>query len=410
MANRTATLVRNANLPGIGWRRGTLIQSKNGRIKDGYMLYNGVEHPAPQGTYQVRHYVGTKAVYVTVGNNLDAAQVMLERLTATRAKEAAELTLGITTPKPEERKMLAEQAAAYIAKKLSPSQNLSRTSTRLYQTTLTAFVAHAKRVYASDVTEADVTSFSDLLMKQGYGQKSRAMRYAIVRGFLRNSGVLVEMLIDPSTHKRLSGTPEANTEPYTRAQLEKLFAVCTPYYRMVFTLLLSTGMRFREASHLTWANVKWDEGKIFVPGDQRVTNRGRVKLFQSKSRKGRKIPMYASLRAALEAWREQNPDSIYVAGSMRGDQPSNHWLENLKKFARLAGLNCGVCDSCAEKGECEKWYLHRFRHTYAHRCLDVNPDIYELSRNLGHHDISITIVYLSGRTSNNAKDPFSDAA
>ena len=157
MANKVATLVRNANLEGVGWRRGTLIQSKNGRIKDGYMLYNGVEHPAPQGTYQVRHYVGTKAVYVTVGNNLDAAQVMLERLTAARAKEAAELTLGITTARPEERKMLAEQAAAYIAKKLSPSQNLSRTSTRLYQTTLTAFVAHVKRVYASDVTEADVT-------------------------------------------------------------------------------------------------------------------------------------------------------------------------------------------------------------------------------------------------------------
>jgi hypothetical protein len=45
MANRTASLIRNANLPGIGWRRGTLIQSKNGRIKDGFMLYNGVEYP-----------------------------------------------------------------------------------------------------------------------------------------------------------------------------------------------------------------------------------------------------------------------------------------------------------------------------------------------------------------------------
>ena len=85
MDNRPASLIRNAHNPGIGWRRGTLIQSKNGRIKDGIMLYNGVEYPAPQGTYQVRHYIGSKAVYVTVGNDLDAAQVMLERLNATRA-------------------------------------------------------------------------------------------------------------------------------------------------------------------------------------------------------------------------------------------------------------------------------------------------------------------------------------
>jgi hypothetical protein len=95
MANKVATLVRNANLEGVGWRRGTLIQSKNGRIKDGFMLYNGVEYPAPNGTYQIRHYVGSKAAYVTVGNDLDAALVMLERLNATRAKEAAEITLGI---------------------------------------------------------------------------------------------------------------------------------------------------------------------------------------------------------------------------------------------------------------------------------------------------------------------------
>src|ERR1035437_444721 len=95
MANKVATLIRNANLPGIGWRRGTLIKSKNGRIKPDAMLYNGVEYAAPQGTYQIRHYVGSKAVYVTLDNALGAALVTLERLNATRAKEAAEATLGI---------------------------------------------------------------------------------------------------------------------------------------------------------------------------------------------------------------------------------------------------------------------------------------------------------------------------
>jgi integrase len=412
MANKVATLVRNANLEGVGWRRGTLIQSKNGRIKDGFMLYNGVEYPAPNGTYQIRHYVGSKAAYVTVGNDLDAALVMLERLNATRAKEAAEITLGIApAPMPEEdRKTVAVLASDYIAKKKSPSQGLTRTSTRLYENTLNAFVSHVKRQYVADVTETDVTSFIDSLIQKGYAQKSRAMRYTVVRGFLRNSGVVIEKLIEPAVHKRLSSKPDADTEPYTKAQLEKLFEACTPYYKMVFTLLLHTGMRFREASHLTWQNIKWDEGKIFVPGDQRVTNRGKVKEFQTKSRKGRKIPMYPSLRVALQVWREQNPNSIYVVGSMRGDQPSNHWLQYLKKFARKAGLNCGVCDSCAEKGECEQFYLHKFRHTYAHRCLDNGIDIYEVSRNMGHHDISITIIYLQGRTSNTAKDPFSDAA
>lgn len=52
--------MRNAALPGIGWRKGTLIQSKNGRIKPDAMLYNGVEYAAPQGTYQIRTYLGPR--------------------------------------------------------------------------------------------------------------------------------------------------------------------------------------------------------------------------------------------------------------------------------------------------------------------------------------------------------------
>jgi integrase len=237
------------------------------------------------------------------------------------------------------------------------------------------------------------------------------MRYTVIRSFLQNYGVDLKALIDSATHKRLSFKPEGDTTPYTKEQLEKLFAVCPPYYRMVFTLLLQTGMRFREASHLTWSNIKWDENRVAVPADQRITNKGKTVTFQTKSRKGRKVPLYPGLKTALTEWRKQNPNSVYVLGSERGDQPNNHWLEYLKKFWREAKLNCGVCDGCnSKRHECEEAYLHRFRHTYAHRCLDKNPDIYELSRNLGHHDISVTIIYLKGRTSNIENDPFADAA
>jgi integrase/recombinase XerD len=379
MANRTATLIRYAKLPNVGWRRGTLVKAKNGQFKPGFMIYNGQEFEASQGVYQSRTYNGKTAIHVSVGNDLAAAQVMLKKHIAVREKAENEAILGIPPePKPEERTTLADLASAYIADKLSPSQGLSRTSTRLYENTLKSFVAYAKRQYVTDVIKQDITGFIDLLMEQGYAQKSRVMRYTVVRGFLQNSGIDLKTLIDPATHKRLKVKPEAVTEPYTQTQLEKLFAVCTPYYRMVFTVLLHTGMRFREANHLTWANVKWGENKIFVPGEQRITHKGKTVTFQSKSRKSRKIPMYGSLKAALMEWREQNPNAIYVVGSPRGDQPNNHWLEYGNQFWNDAELNCGVCDGCNERGECEQFYLHKFRHTYAHRCLDRKIDIYEV--------------------------------
>ena len=411
MANRTATLVRNANLPGIGWRRGNLIKSRNGRFKPGWMVYNGQEVEALQGVFQIRTYEGDRVKYTSVGDDLDAAQAMLEKLNATRQMEVAKAILGIAGPEPEKkRNTLAELVQKYIDKKKSPSQGLGYASIHLYEATLNGFLALVKRQYVTDVTEEDVTRFADHLKRQGFSQKGRLMRYTVIRGFLRHSGVDVEKVIEAATHKRLAAKPDLHTDPYTEMQLEKLFSICTPYYKVVFTLLLSTGMRFREASHLTWDNVLWNEGKINVPGSQRVTNRGRVVEFQTKTRRGRKVPMFASLKTTLQEWRKQNPDTIYVVGTLRGDHPNNHWLDALKHFAREAGLNCGVCDSCTLRNECEKFYLHRFRHTFAHRCLRSGRGIHTVSKDLGHHDLSITSIYLSGSSDENGKDPFAGAA
>ena len=318
MANRVATLIQNANLPGIGWRRGNLIKSKNGRFKPGYMLYSGQEYAAPNGTYQIRTFEGTKVKYTPVGDDLEVALSILEKLNATRQMNAAKTILGIVVPEPEEkeeRKTLAELVQKYINKKKSPSQGLGYASIHLYEATLNSFLAQVKRQYVADVIEEDVTRYCDALKSQGFSQKTRLMRYTVVRGFLRHCGVAVEKVIEVSTHKRLSAKPDLHTEPYTDRDLEKLFAVCTPYYKVVFTLLLSTGMRFREASHLIWTNVLWEENKINVPGSQRVTNKGKVVEFQTKTRRGRKVPMFPSLKTMLLEWRKQHPDTIYVVGN-----------------------------------------------------------------------------------------------
>jgi hypothetical protein len=173
MANRTATLIRYAKLPKIGWRRGTLVKAKNGQYKPGVMVYNRQEFEATNGVYQIRTYRGKTAVHVSIGDDLAVAQVMLKNYTAVRDKAEAEAVLGIPPTKDEgeskeERKTLTVLAEEYIADKLSPSQGLSRTSIRLYEKTLKAFVSHAKRVYTTDVTKQDITGFIDLLMLQGY--------------------------------------------------------------------------------------------------------------------------------------------------------------------------------------------------------------------------------------------------
>ena len=96
-----------------------------------------------------------------------------------------------------------------------------------------------------------------------------------------------------------------------------------------------------------------------------------------------------------------------------GEKPDAHALETCKEIAYHGGLNCGKCKSTARKTEesqtkgnrtkvkkciagphCKKWYLHKWRHTFATNMLQSNLDIRSLQVLLGHKNIVTTEKYL----------------
>jgi len=192
---------------------------------------------------------------------------------------------------------------------------------------------------------------------------------------------------------------------------------------------LSTGLRYREASHLTWADVNLEKGLIKVARQQKIHRtykRGSETIqkavsHQTKSRKSREVPIFPSLMPALKAWREAHPDTVYVFGT-RSDMPDNHWLEYGKALWTKAGLDCGHCDGCSARrskkhtkcgawdGGCKEFFLHKFRHSFAHRCLEAGIPIHKVSKYLGHHSISVTAIYLSGGSLESDRDPFAASA
>jgi integrase len=306
--------------------------------------------------------------------------------------------------------------AEYIAKKRSPSLKLSPTTLRHYEDALLGFLRVSKREYLSHLMEGDIVEYMDFLTKDGYSQKTRVDRYVSLRGFLRNAGVNVEKFIEPSIHKRLSAKPEGDTTGYTQEQLDRLLAVCDEYHRNVFNFLLSTGLRYREANHLCWCDVDMKRWVITLPDERKVNRKYRGRdgkvvsaavTFETKSRKKREIPLFPSLRPMLLEWRAKNPKSVFVFGSKRSDMPDNHWLLYGKRAWKRAGQNCNVCDGCCKKtAECEEFFLHRFRHSFAHRCLDAGIGIHKVSRWMGHHSIEVTQVYLRGASTEADCDPF----
>ena len=413
MANRTATLLRYANLAGIGWRRGSLKTNKNGKHNPGVMTYNGVDYAVPADSlYQIRHYKGAKTVFTRAGNNFEEASALLAKYQASRDLESAQKALDIyLPPQPDAPKTLAEQIEEHIALKKSEVLDRSQATIDLTETTLTAFMAHCGRKFAADVTQADLLAFCNHLKvvgyakkvwktqsdgkriqvdgtRKGYSDKSIGMRYICIRGFLKSCGVdVVRRFADIHQPLAKKAKTTVDTQPYTDEQISRLLAACDEYHAAVFRFLLGTGVREREAAHLLWQNVNFENNTILIPGEQ-------ADGFKTKSRKGREIPMFASIRALLLDWREKNPATKYVFGSRRSDLPNNHWLEYVKKFWTAADL-----------GDTSEAYLHKFRHTFARKALDAGVPIDVVSKMMGHHSLEVTKIYLSGRKQT-AIDPF----
>jgi predicted phage terminase large subunit-like protein len=89
-------------------------------------------------------------------------------------------------------------------------------------------------------------------------------------------------------------------------------------------------------------------------------------------------------------------DPVFPSSSGR---PDGAMLEKLKSVARRGRLNCGHCitshkledgtvkvNRCADDPFCSRWFLHKFRHTYATRHLQDGIDIRTLQQWMGHRD------------------------
>lgn len=418
--NVRASLIVYARLSD-GWHRGSLVPTKAG-IRSDAMKFNGVVHTVVNPEYKIRTYTGSKAQYTHVGSDLTAALEMLKKVQATRQIEAANEVLGIIVPKvPEAPKTLAELVEEYIARKSKDSLELSKTSVRNYNNSLRGFLGvcpHLKASPLTAVTEDDVIAYMEHLSKH-YADKTVGTFYNYVRGFLRRSGLNVDEVIDASIHKIYAGKAKTDSEKvkgYEDVELDRLFAKCDDYHWVVFNFLLQTGMRFREANHMTWEWVDFDKGVIHIPRKDSVKRTffsrkvgkmatGEIKWKgKSKSAK-RDIPIFDTLLPVLMKWRQEHPNTVYVFGTSR-DLPDGHWLETGNAAWHRAGLACGECEGCIARAKgsrtagCEEFFLHRFRHTFGHRCADAGYDIDKVREWMGHFNTSETQKYFRGRDYN----------
>src|SRR5258708_7524407 len=155
---------------------------------------------------------------------------------------------------------------------------------------------------------------------------------------------------NPSKMIELPTIEEEIPEPYTQAELKKLFVEMNDEERVRYLFFLITACREKEVAHATWDDIK--DCKYTVRAKTFKYSNGTTGKFSPKNHETRTIPLTPELDDLLKERKKQS-DSKWIFPNEQGD-PEGHFLRKLKKIAFKAGLNCGECHTTRSEGRYEK--------------------------------------------------------
>ena len=127
------------------------------------------------------------------------------------------------------------------------------------------------------------------------------------------------------------------------------------------------------------ANLEW--GHLDLGKTPTVSYKTRDN-FRTKTGKSRTIPLERGLADRLAEWRVKNPTSFLLFPAEQG-KVEGHFLRLCKEYAKLSGQHE------------EKFWLHKFRDTFATWALRRGVDIRMVQHWLGHASIEMTQRYLA---------------
>jgi integrase/recombinase XerD len=178
---------------------------------------------------------------------------------------------------------------------------------------------------------------------------------------------------------------EEEPEVYEREDLDTLFAACDAQERLWFEFFLMTAMREQEVMHTYWSDIN------FVHATVRLSHKP-DRGWTPKAYKEREIPIPAKLVKGLKAWKMKADKTCGLVFPTAGCNPKLDFLDCLKACAERAKLDN------------ENFWLHKFRATFATRCLWAGVDLRTVQQWLGHSDMESTMRYLKPSRSQQVRE------
>jgi len=144
-------------------------------------------------------------------------------------------------------------------------------------------------------------------------------------------------------------------------------------------------LRRTEVMYAYWSDMNLTAGTVRV---SHKPDRG----WTPKAYKEREIPIPTRLVKALKAWKVKADKNCNLVFPTAGCRPKLDFLNCLKAVAERAKLDS------------ENFWLHKFRATFATRCLWAGVDLRTVQQWLDHSDLESTMRYLKPSRSQRVRE------
>jgi len=381
--NKRANLLKHVK-SNSAWRYYPVVWLRNGSVRPNYVLVNGGAEHHPEGFYSIEWYENDRRRRQAVGKEASEAQAALER----HLHRLQGLALGVELrQESKEPKRPLVEACGEFLDLYRPATGRKVKTYQAYRMALEHFQESCPKRYLEEIDRRDLQHFTAFLIgEKGHDPRTAHNKLAVVAQFLKANNI-------PGLLKRGDWPSYVEREPevYEPEDLGRLFAACDLRDRVLFEFFLMTGMRDAEVRHTGWGDLSPQQ---FV----RIKSKPEWQ-FTPKNWEEREVPIPNKLMESLTEYRQTmgTGGSRLLFPAPLG-QPDRHFLRTLKHIAWTAGLNCGFCKTakgqCRRGAHCERWFLHKFRATYATMQLQGNVDLRTLQAFLGHKDLASTMRYL----------------
>jgi integrase len=193
----------------------------------------------------------------------------------------------------------------------------------------------------------------------------------VLQTFFRWAVTHNQLLTNPaSVVERLRIPKRVLPKFLTVDELKKLLGACTDRERRLFMTILLTGMRRGEIVHLTWSDISFELGVIFI--------QEKPDLNWKPKTDERIIPMSALLRDILLKQYDERHSDRFVFPNRTGN-PDTHLLDKVRKVCRRAHIKIAT--------------VHALRHSFGAHLRMAGVSLSDIGDLLGHKDLATTQIY-----------------